>query len=170
LAQDEAFKNAIALPVDSPGDSTVNRRGHLPQFHTFESGSEQRDCDPCCFGTAVARLSCGGFAMGAGSRLKSRLQDESGQALIIAAFAITALLGFIALGTDVGLLLRGRRGVQTAADAAAIAGSVDLLYNGSTIEQTLTVNTQVTIDPLIHLPGLPDTHTLKGQAIQTCAQ
>jgi Flp pilus assembly protein TadG len=38
------------------------------------------------------------------------------------------------------------------------------------IEQTLTVNTQVTIDPLIHLPGLPTTYTLKGKAIQKCAQ
>ncbi len=40
----------------------------------------------------------------------------------------------------------------------------------SQIEQTLTVNTSVTIDPLIHLPGLPTTYTLKGQAIQKCAQ
>ena len=38
------------------------------------------------------------------------------------------------------------------------------------IEQTLTVNTSVTYDPLIHLPGLPKTYTLKGQAIQKCAQ
>ncbi len=66
------------------------------------------------------------------SSLKSRLNEESGQALIIAAFAMTALLGFMALGTDVGLLFRSRRNVQTAADAAAVAGSVDLLYNGST--------------------------------------
>lgn len=40
----------------------------------------------------------------------------------------------------------------------------------SMIEQTLTVNTQVTFDPVIHLPGLPTTYTLKGQAIQKCAQ
>lgn len=40
----------------------------------------------------------------------------------------------------------------------------------SKIEQTLTVNTQATVDPLIHLPGLPTTYTLKGQAIQKCAE
>jgi Flp pilus assembly protein TadG len=40
----------------------------------------------------------------------------------------------------------------------------------SRIEQTLTVNTQVTIDPIIHVHGLPTTYTLKGQAIQQCAQ
>jgi|SRR5579863_9401923 len=40
----------------------------------------------------------------------------------------------------------------------------------SQIEQTLTVNTQASIDPLIHLPGLPTQYTLKGQAIQKCVQ
>jgi len=40
----------------------------------------------------------------------------------------------------------------------------------SHIEQTLTVNTQATIDPIIHLPGLPTTYTVKGHAIQRCAQ
>lgn len=37
-------------------------------------------------------------------------------------------------------------------------------------EETLTVNTQVTFDPVIHLPGIPNTYTLKGQAIQKCVQ
>jgi Flp pilus assembly protein TadG len=40
----------------------------------------------------------------------------------------------------------------------------------SHIEQTLTVNTQATIDPIIHLPGLPTRYTVKGQAIQKCVQ
>lgn len=40
----------------------------------------------------------------------------------------------------------------------------------SQIEQTLTVNTQASIDPLVHLPGLPTQYTLKGQAIQKCVQ
>jgi Flp pilus assembly protein TadG len=37
-------------------------------------------------------------------------------------------------------------------------------------EEILTVNTQVTIDPLVHVPGLPRTYTLKGKAIQKCVQ
>lgn len=37
-------------------------------------------------------------------------------------------------------------------------------------EETLTVNTQVTFDPVIHLPGIPKTYTLNGQAIQKCVQ
>lgn len=40
----------------------------------------------------------------------------------------------------------------------------------SKIEQTLTVNTQASFNPLIRLPGLPTTYTLKGQAVQKCAQ
>ena len=38
--------------------------------------------------------------------------------------------------------------------------------SGSNIETILTVQTQATFDPLIHLPGLPTTYTLQGQAIQ----
>lgn len=37
-------------------------------------------------------------------------------------------------------------------------------------EEILTVNTQATIDPLIHVPGLPPTYILKGKAVQKCVQ
>lgn len=40
----------------------------------------------------------------------------------------------------------------------------------SNVEESVTVNTQVSFDPLIHLPGFPKTFTLKGQAIQKCLQ
>lgn len=40
----------------------------------------------------------------------------------------------------------------------------------SNIEESVTVNTQVSFSPLIHLPGFPATYTLKGQAIQKCLQ
>lgn len=33
-------------------------------------------------------------------------------------------------------------------------------------EETLTIDTSATFDPLIHLPGLPATYTLSGQAVQ----
>lgn len=38
----------------------------------------------------------------------------------------------------------------------------------SHIEETVTVNTQVSFDPLVHVPGLPKTFTLKGQAVEKC--
>jgi Flp pilus assembly protein TadG len=40
----------------------------------------------------------------------------------------------------------------------------------SHIEEILTVNTQATVNPMFHIPGLPTTYTLKGQAIQKCLQ
>src|SRR5260370_3223661 len=36
----------------------------------------------------------------------------------------------------------------------------------SQIETILTVNTSASFDPLIHVPGLPTTYTLHGQAVQ----
>ena len=46
-----------------------------------------------------------------------------GQVLLLAAMAMVVLIGFVALATDVGLLLSERRQMQTAADAAAVAAS-----------------------------------------------
>ena len=40
----------------------------------------------------------------------------------------------------------------------------------SHIEQTLTVVTQASIQPLIHLPGLPTQYTITSQASQLCLQ
>jgi hypothetical protein len=60
------------------------------------------------------------------SRGKKRYH-ERGQALIIFAFGLAALLGFAALTTDVGLAYVERREMQNAADAAALAGGDTLL-------------------------------------------
>jgi hypothetical protein len=65
------------------------------------------------------------------SNWKKSLSEESGQVLVVAMLSITALMGFMALATDVGILFWSRRNMQTAADAAAIAGALDYLYNGS---------------------------------------
>jgi Flp pilus assembly protein TadG len=40
----------------------------------------------------------------------------------------------------------------------------------SHIVQTLTVQTQVDLNPIIHVPGTPQTYTIKGSASQTCLQ
>lgn len=42
--------------------------------------------------------------------------------------------------------------------------------NGAHLIETVTVQTQVSMDPLIHVPGLPKTYTLYGSAVQTCLQ
>ena len=43
-------------------------------------------------------------------------------------------------------------------------------HPGAHLEETVTVQTQVTMDPLIHVPGLPTTYTLYGTAVQKCYQ
>jgi len=42
--------------------------------------------------------------------------------------------------------------------------------SSSHVIETLTVNTQATVTPLIHLPVLPTTFTVKGKAVQRCLQ
>lgn len=58
--------------------------------------------------------------------------DESGHVLVLTALSMTILLGFTGLAADVGMLFDAKRNLQIAADAAATAGAVDYLYNGST--------------------------------------
>jgi len=58
-------------------------------------------------------------------------RDESGYVLVLTALSMTILLGFTGLAADVGMLFHTRRNLQIAADAAASAGAVDYLYNGS---------------------------------------
>ena len=57
-------------------------------------------------------------------------------------------------------------------DGSPIDTSQDLntQCSNSHILQTLTVNTSVDLDPMIHVPGLPTTYTIHGQASQTCLQ
>ena len=50
--------------------------------------------------------------------------------------------------------------------SAAAGGCVQTACPGSNIETILTVQTQATFDPIIHLPGLPTSFTLRGQATQ----
>lgn len=40
----------------------------------------------------------------------------------------------------------------------------------SHIEETVTVNTQTTITPVVQIPALPSTWTISGQAVQRCLQ
>jgi Flp pilus assembly protein TadG len=65
--------------------------------------------------------------------------DESGQALIMSALCMACLIGFVALATDVGVLLREKRLAQIAADAGAIAGAGEYNYGGTTTAATNSV-------------------------------
>src|ERR1700690_103388 len=53
---------------------------------------------------------------------------EAGQSLVLVALALVVLLGFLGLAIDFGYYRFLRRQLQTAADAAALAGAMDITY------------------------------------------
>ena len=53
-------------------------------------------------------------------------RDERGQTIMLVALALPIMLGFIGVATDLGSLFKDKRTIQTAADAAAIAGALNL--------------------------------------------
>jgi hypothetical protein len=57
---------------------------------------------------------------------------EAGQAIVVVALALVAILGILGLATDVGYMRYTKRQLQTAADAAAIAGAAELAYGDVT--------------------------------------
>lgn len=61
-------------------------------------------------------------------RTAARRDPEAGQSTVVVAFAVVVLLSFLALAIDVGYLRYQRRQIQTAADAAALAGASELAY------------------------------------------
>ncbi len=63
------------------------------------------------------------------SVFKKRPHSENGQVLIIMAFAITALIAFIGLVVDLGLVYIGHSQLRKAVDAAALAASLQYRKN-----------------------------------------
>ena len=66
-------------------------------------------------------------------RVNFNFWDESGVALVWYTFTLFVLIGFAALVIDVGNLYLSRRQAVTAADAAALAGAVELKKNNPNI-------------------------------------
>src|SRR6266508_3979694 len=60
---------------------------------------------------------------------KGQLNQRKGQVVIFVAFAIVALIGFLALSLDGGAMLSERRHAQATADAAALAAASQLYYD-----------------------------------------
>jgi uncharacterized membrane protein len=54
--------------------------------------------------------------------------SSSGQVIILICVALVAIMGMIAVVTDVGFLQDQRNTMQTAADTAAMAGAEELNY------------------------------------------
>ena len=53
-------------------------------------------------------------------------RDECGQTIILVALSLPLILGFVGMATDVGSLFMDKRQMQTAADAAALAGALNI--------------------------------------------
>jgi Flp pilus assembly protein TadG len=60
------------------------------------------------------------------TRLAARMRSEGGQAIVFLMVTLTCLIGMAALVIDGGSWLRAHRHLQTAADAAALAGAQNL--------------------------------------------
>jgi Flp pilus assembly protein TadG len=63
-------------------------------------------------------------------RARRFFAEDSGQTVIVAALAMTIIIAFLGLAVDVGHLRLVRRNLQTAADAAALAGALEVRICG----------------------------------------
>jgi hypothetical protein len=70
------------------------------------------------------------------TRWKERIREDRGQALVLTAVGFSMLLASTALAVDTGVAFRAKRRLQVAADAAALAGTLDYLYNNSLTSAT----------------------------------
>lgn len=78
------------------------------------------------------------------NRLRCFIRAESGAVLVLAAFSVVGVLSATGLSIDVGRIIKERRDVQNAADAAAHAGATVLLKTGSHSTASATASFWVT--------------------------
>jgi Flp pilus assembly protein TadG len=72
------------------------------------------------------------LSLSGGVALFRFFQDEGGSTTIIAAFGMVAIMAFLALAVDAGQLRYQRRNFQRAADAAALAATLEVTYCAGT--------------------------------------
>ncbi|MFC1996196.1 pilus assembly protein TadG-related protein [Chloroflexota bacterium] len=78
--------------------------------------------------------------------MKSRQNNENGQAIVLIALAFIVMVGFAALAIDGGMFYSDRRHAQNAADAGALAGAGDaalILENAHLFNQNFECNLSV---------------------------
>jgi hypothetical protein len=93
--------------------------------------------------------------------LPSQQNREGGQALVLVALFLSAMLAFAALGIDVGRFMAERRFLQNAADAAALAAANKMISGGSVLDAEAAARASLTLnfanDPTGRPPALPST-------------
>lgn len=103
--------------------------------------------------------------------LLTRLRCESGQAFVFVAFTLMVLLGMTALVIDGGSWYRAQRHLQTAADAAALAGAQELPTDQSAATTVAidygTVRNGSGLDALSVTPSFPNAGAINVSATAT---
>ena len=99
-----------------------------------------------------------------GERQRRALRDQSGQSLVILAFAFLGLIAMLGLALDLGLVYIERVRIKRAVDAATLAGVVELRFEEDSFSRALEyldLNGYIT-DPVYLLntlfaggPGMP---------------
>jgi hypothetical protein len=95
---------------------------------------------------------------------KTFYQDERGQAIVLMAFAMIALLAFAALAIDGGNAYVERRRAQNGADAGALAGARQVWINRVNLNSSETLVLVQTNDAT-EKNGIGDTNGISGDAI-----
>ena len=97
-------------------------------------------------------------------------KDESGAVLIMVALSMVVLLGMTALVIDVGYLYQERRQMVTAADAAALAGAQELIYNNDNHEEVKKVAREYAAmhgaDPERIEVEIPNSYTVEVETVK----
>lgn len=78
----------------------------------------------------------------------NRVHEERGAVLIHVAIALIALLAFLSIAIDYGLMWVSRRQAQTAADSGALAGAISLVHEGDTPTAKLSAAQFTTENPI----------------------
>lgn len=96
-------------------------------------------------------------------------KNENGQVLIVTALSMTVLLGFVGFATDVGILLRERRIVQSVADSAAIGAATEALWENNSSSVSSGMWTAATKDATLNgfTPGSANGSTSSSGATLT---
>lgn len=75
-----------------------------------------------------------------------RARSRRGQVLVITTLGLVAVIGCVALAVDVGTLWTQRREMQAAADAAAVAGDLEIYSGNASDSDTAPITTAAQTD------------------------
>lgn len=109
------------------------------------------------------------------NRLSAFRRDQRGVIMVMFALMLPILAGSIGMGVEVALWYKEKRSIQTAADAAAVAGACEALESGAT---SATISAQATADaarngfdtvtfpPTVNNPPTSGAYTADGDAVE----